>query len=95
MNKLLIGWRPYALAVVVICALTVVFVVAQQAATGDRFGDPDRIAQINSSTDCGELRRISDDALQTMATNPSDEEFDQAVGYSNAANDRLDELNCR
>lgn len=60
----------------------------------DRFGDSDTLSQISSSTDCDELHDISDEAEQDIAANRNQREFEQAVGYFNAANDRIKELGC-
>jgi hypothetical protein len=90
--KLLSGWRPYVIAFVLIGALLALYFAVRSS--NDRFGDPDEIEQIKSSTDCGELQRISDQALNDMADHRSDRSFDQAVGYSNAASDRMKQLNC-
>jgi hypothetical protein len=89
-NKLLIGWRPYVIAAVVIALLLAVYLIAQSR--NDRFGDSSTLDQIKSSTDCDELQQWADAVL---ATDPdSGRAFDQAVGYSNAANDRMKEIGC-
>lgn len=93
MNKLLVGWRPYVIAAVVLCALAVAVFAFVVNRHDDRFGDQAELDRINSMN-CGELQQEADKALQVMASNPSDEEFDRAVGYSNAANDRMAELGC-
>jgi anti-sigma-K factor RskA len=90
-NKLLIGWRPYVIAAVAICALAVLYFTMR--AQDDRFGDPAVLEQIKTSTDCDELRTWSDAVL--VADSQDDAAFDKAVGYSNAANDRMKELNCQ
>ena len=58
----------------------------------DRFGDPEVLEQIKSSTDCDKLKRWADGIL--VADSDNQRKFDQAVGYSNAANDRMKDLDC-
>lgn len=58
--------------------------------SGNRFGDPDELHRIQSSTDCVELRHIADDVL----TPQDGAAADRAVGYANAASDRMKELGC-
>lgn len=58
----------------------------------DRFGNPAVLEEIKSSTDCEELQDWSD---RPLTVDPGDDEaFDRAVGYSNAADDRMKEIGC-
>lgn len=92
MNKLLVGWRPYVIAVVVLGAIAVAVFYGTLHRNDDRFGDPSTLSQIKSSTDCDALRDWSDAVL---TADPDDNEaFDKAVGYSNAANDRMKQIGC-
>lgn len=84
-------WGIWLVVGVVVVGLAIGYLVLRGS---DRFGDSGTLAQIETSTDCDELHNISDDAQQDMAANRSQEEFDQAVGYFNAANDRIKELGC-
>lgn len=90
--NLLTGWRPYVIAAVVICALLVLFLAVNASYERDRFGDPAVLEQIRSSTDCEELKGWEDDFL---TVDPDREaSYNKAVGYSNAASDRMDEIGC-
>lgn len=45
------------------------------------------------NANCGELREWAD-AVVHLPSGHTGEELDRAVGYSNAANKRMDELHC-
>lgn len=68
----------------------------------DRFGDPDVLEQIQSLTNCDELQQWADIYLRTITGEWGDAPpgahasmtDDQAVGYANAASDRMDEIGC-
>lgn len=85
------GWLVAgALAVAVAIFLALQFARSHD----DRFGDPAVLDQIENSN-CGELRQWSEEDLRVLADpDHTDEELDQALGYANAANDRMEELGC-
>jgi hypothetical protein len=83
-------WQIWAV-IAVLFALGGAYGYYQLHRNDDRFGDPAVLEQIEHAN-CGELREWSDAVLRV---DPNDKEaFDNAVGYSNAANDRMDELHC-
>lgn len=79
---------------VLVAVAVIALLVALTTGPSHRFGDPKVLDRIATMT-CLEAQQAADQAMADMNANRSKDEFDQAVGYSNAANDRLDELHCR